>query len=144
MGSCYLQRMLQQKGWVKTAVYLIQWWLHYDVNCFSRDSSCQNNQKSIDPSDSLLHLMQSLVDTTLLSSESALPDDLAYFGSTCFQDCMLHFSNHATHLSEQSNPGHVRYSNRRTLQSYGTCLGEHPCFDVALPACPCLLLQLRF
>lgn len=59
---------------------------------------------------------------------------------------MQHFRNDAMHLSEQSNPCRVAmlYSNRQTLQFYGTCLGKKPCFDVALPACPCLLLQLGF
>lgn len=80
MGSCHLQRLLQQKGWVTTAVYLIQWWLQYDADCYNPDSSCQNNQKFIDVPESLLHLMRSLMETSLLLSESALPDDLAYFG----------------------------------------------------------------
>lgn len=128
-----MQGSLQQKGWVKTAVFLIQWWLRYDADYCNPDSSHQVGHRALDPPVSLLCLMQSLVETSLLS-ESALPNDLAYFGSTCFQDCMQQFSNHAAHLSQSTDPLRVAKicsNNRYYLRSYKTCLGKPPCFHNA-------------
>ena len=81
---------------------LLKWWLHHDATSSHVKTFPQHSLKPRKSQRVLPDLLQQLHDT-VLSPQYAVPEDLAYFGSTCFSLCMTRFVARVDQIASQPN-----------------------------------------
>ena len=116
---------------------LFKWTIAYaGQTCNNTVDEQTFHQHGIRPRDAQLSVPKLLeyVGGTVLDPQSAAPEDMAYFGSVCFQPCMQLFKSRVDTV--QLCPGYQELLNAagdyQGLSAFAACAGLPFCFD----SCP--------
>ena len=96
-------------------VNLCKWWLDCEGKA-EPQAGLETSSPAIFVKE-LLHYLQE----TVLNPQFAAPEDLTYFGTTCFVSSMRHFIVHAT--APEQDGAAEEMENGRGLSVFATCAG---------------------
>ena len=128
-----MQACFKQYKAGRCMINLLKWMLDYwQQTCSNTLAEETFSQHGIRPRDAQLS-MSKLFDYifgTVLDPQSAAPEDMAYFGSFCFQPCMQHFKSR---VDIAVTGGYRELLNAdkelQSLSAFAACAGVPHCFN---------------